>query len=228
MNADFSGVVLSGSVLDVSKTPCTDSREYNNTAILTISNADGGTHNVLTWGSDVAGDPTPPIGDFSSLTFVGNDFSNVAQGQVIDLGKLTFVNGASDVSTIVFGGLLDFSIVGQPAIKDAKTGVNIVTTSNDGTDAQNADFVGFSAIPGTTFNVLEGQTASVDVFGYFTGDQQLVLGTLGSSSGGGFTSGTPERLSGKPSANAGRRRDRRIPSSADGSRRTARSAACRA
>ncbi|HEY2707563.1 MAG TPA: choice-of-anchor K domain-containing protein [Caulobacteraceae bacterium] len=182
VDASFSGILLSGDLVD-GLTGATTLQNNSNTAVFTISNTGGGIHNMLSWGSDATSDHNPPVGDFSTLTFTGKPFSNIAPDQTFDLGTLTYFNGGSDTATLVFGGTLDFSVVRQPTISDAVTGFTISTTSNNGSDAQNADFIGFSAIP-STFNVEEGATASVDVFGHIHGDPQLVLGSIGP--------GTPE------------------------------------
>jgi len=113
----------------------------------------------------------------STLNFDGHFFSGVAPGTVFDMGTITFFNGTSDLSTIIFGATLDLTYVPcgfcapNLPIDNLHIAVPIVTTANTGTDRQNADWVGpFGTPTPLTFNVLEGFSANAELYGEIVGD----------------------------------------------------------
>jgi hypothetical protein len=113
----------------------------------------------------------------STLNFDGHFFSGVAPGTVFDMGTITFFNGTSDLSTIIFGATLDLTYVQcgfcapNLPIDNLHISVPIVTTANTGTDRQNADWVGpFGTPTPLTFNVIEGFSANAELYGMIVGD----------------------------------------------------------
>ena len=116
----------------------------------------------------------------STLNFDGHFFVNVPEGSVFDMGRITFFNGTSDLSTIIFGATLNLTYVPcgfctpNTLIDNLHIAVPIVTTANTGTDAQNADWVGPFGTPATlTFNVLEGFNADAELYAEIVGDPML-------------------------------------------------------
>ncbi len=148
---------------------------------------------TLTWGN---GASAPPV--TSTLSFIGTPFDNEAgsppplPGQPplnsFLLGKFTYTNGASDTDSLIFGATFTLTVTGL----DAQAGqmiatqiihLLIVSTNNDGNDTQNADFVQFPATFTTsnaqpTMNVLEGSTATFDLYVAIVGDPTLELTQL--------------------------------------------------
>jgi hypothetical protein len=113
----------------------------------------------------------------STLNFDGHFFVNVPEGTVFDMGKVTFFNGTSDTTTLIFGATLNLTFVPCGFCGPATTvdslhiSVPIVTTINTGTDLQNADWVGPFGTPAPlTFNVLEGFNANAELYGMIVGD----------------------------------------------------------
>ncbi len=154
----FQNPVLTGNVvaIDGSLTP------FDNTATAVTT---GFASSNVTWGASTTG------GTFSHLLFLGDSFSNVAAGDTFHLGTIIFSNGTSDLNTLIFGAQLNLSTGG--VTDDHVSDLNIVTTANTGLSlARDADFIGFSDFA-STFNVYEGRTASIELFGKIVGDPQL-------------------------------------------------------
>lgn len=115
----------------------------------------------------------------STLNFDGHFFVNVPEGQVFDMGRVTYFNGTSETDTLIFGATLDLTYVpcgfcgppGNTPVDDLRIAVPIVTTINTGNDLQNADWVGpFGTPTPMTFNVLEGFNADAELYGMIVGD----------------------------------------------------------
>jgi hypothetical protein len=116
----------------------------------------------------------------SVLTFTPNSFSNASEGQRIDLGTFSYLNGSSE--HIIYGATLTLSLAG---ITPFVLNVPIITTANTGTRSQNADWVGpISTTSGNvSFNVYEGMTATADLYGTILSDPYLQLTGLALDSG---------------------------------------------
>lgn len=155
-------VVLTGSTLDGATAAPTF---FNNSATGFFSGI--GT-NVFNWGT----------GAFalnqSTLTFVGNTISGQASDQPFSLGTISYTNGTSDLTSLVFGVDLTLSVPGDGSVTPLTSHIKIVTSSNTGTTAQNADFVGFTSFA-ATFNVFESATAFANLNGRFVGDPMIQL-----------------------------------------------------
>jgi hypothetical protein len=173
------------------------------------------TTGTLTWGNGASA----PLAT-STLSFAGTPFFNEAgsplpqNGQPPQnsflLGTFTYTNGASDTDSLIFQATFTLTITGRNVqagqVMDTEIATQvihllIVSTSNDGDDMQNADFVQFPATFTTsnaqpTMNVLEGTTATFDLYGAIIGDPTLELTQLliapGSESSGFVGNGAPE------------------------------------
>ena len=187
----FSNFVLSGNNID-GATGAATFVDNTGTAIFT-----GLGTNDITWGGNFT--PPPGVKNFSELTFVGATVPNVSPGEVFQLGTLTYYNGTSAISSLIFGATFTLSAVlsggGTASITPFTSGLGLVTTTNDGpTPASNADFVTFPTL-GVSFNVLEGDSAQAILFGEIVGDPSLKLTEIliaPGSEGSGFIAKTPE------------------------------------
>jgi len=170
--ASWSDPVLSGNLID-GATGALVAMDNSASAACSIAGCPSGVgftpgSTTLAWGVSPAS---------SSLNFDGH-FFDVAEGTVFDMGKITFFNGTSDTTTLIFGATLTltFEPCGfcSPPVATVNTlqiAVPIVTTINTGTDLQNADWVGPFGTPAPlTFNVLEGFNADAELYGMIVGD----------------------------------------------------------
>ena len=168
------------------------SQHYDNsvTAVKSIS-LDGKT---LQWG---AGSGPPPTA--SILTFTGFTIPLLTSNTTTDLGTLTYTNGASDGSTLIFGALLTLSITNYPSITALNPELVITSTTNFGLNPDNdADIFYFSNVSLDRLGkVFEGQTTTFTLSGKIVGDPMIQLTDLVLSPGqtGGFVTvaaGAPE------------------------------------
>ena len=109
---------------------------------------------------------------FSQLIFLGDSFTNVAPEQIFHIGTIIYTNGTSTLESLIFGAQLHL----LTGVADEHiSNLNIITTQNTGLGARrDSDFIGFSDFS-PTFNVYEGQTSSVELFGSIIGDPMLSL-----------------------------------------------------
>ncbi len=114
---------------------------------------------AFSWGS----------GDPSSLSFAGAAF-DTKPDTVFKLGTLTFHNGTilsgSGADSITFNALLNFDNIPEKNFTLSSV-FNLVNTLNTNDPIASADQVSIGSW-GYTFNVLEGNTASVDVLAKLT------------------------------------------------------------
>jgi len=170
ISGTFLNPVLQGTVVD----PLTGNLTFLNNTTTAVYTGFG--TNAITWGA-----PNPISGP-SSLTFTGHSFSGIAPGQIFDLGTVTYFNGNNFNDGFIFGATLTLAVnstIGgsvDPSVSTLafRSTINHPPAQPPATDAQNADFVRFSAFP-LTFNIFEGHTASAELFGEIVGDPQLVL-----------------------------------------------------
>ena len=158
----FRNPVLTGNIIDGATGAPTF---FNNTATAVFS---GLTTNTFDW----ANGPFPL--NHSTLVFVGSTVNNQASDQPFSLGTITFTNGTSNLDSLVFGVDLILSVLTDPSVTPLTSHINIVTTINSGTNAQNADFIGFNVFS-ATFNVFESATAIASLNGKFVGDPMIQL-----------------------------------------------------
>ena len=185
VNGVFSDAVLTGNVIaiDNSLLPFDNST----TAIFSYFNPQAN-NSTISWGTNPG---------FSFLNFQGASASNVAPDTDFLLGTISYVNGTSDLPTLIFGAKLTLDLGSGIDLKTSQ--VSIVTTQNTGLSAaRDADFVGFSDFP-QTFNVYEGAFSIVNIYGRIVGDPTVTLSSIEIAPGfesGGFVGtgvgGVPE------------------------------------
>ena len=141
--------------------------------------------------------------DASSLNFNGHSFNDIPLNTPFDAIQLTYFNGTSDLTSIIFGATLNltFSMSSGSQIDPLAIPIQIVTTANTGTDAQNADWVGpFGTSTPQTLNVFEGENANAELWGEFVGDPGFVPTLLISSDANSFIgNGSPVSAVPEPS-----------------------------
>jgi hypothetical protein len=170
---------------------------FDNTATAQyhINNSpDGSFGSALTWGIRGVGGPQP----FSVLNFFGATLTGVPANSPVSLGRITFLNGTSDLNSLIFGAKLILSIKNDLSVDPLAANVTIVTTENTGFDANfDADYFYFDVLFPKTFNVYEGTNATIDVFGQFVGDPQIQLTNIlliPGETGGFIGNGTPQPI----------------------------------
>jgi PEP-CTERM motif len=114
----------------------------------------------------------------STLTLNGHAFVNVPLNTPFDAVGFSFFNGTSDLSTIIFGATLNLTFVDfshtNTLADPLSIPIQIVTTANTGTDAQNADWVGpFGTSTAQTMNVFENANGQAELWGMFVSDPQF-------------------------------------------------------
>jgi PEP-CTERM motif-containing protein len=137
------------------------------------------TGSKLQWGSDASVDPSE---QFSELIFFGAPIpANIHQP--FEAGVITFLNGTSDLTSLIFGASLSlYDDVVSPQTYLGTDTVIITTTSNLGADlGQDADYINIcgngSNICGSSIEAYEdsegGTGVTADLTGQIVGDPQL-------------------------------------------------------
>ena len=181
-------------------------RDNTGTAVTTGIGTDS-----ITWGAC----PVVPIdGDIScgdnggaprssALSFSGESFAGVAPGTPFRLGTFTFTNGTSRPWSSIFGVTtqIDVALTGSSETVEPKLITTQLWATSNRTPghplydpltspAWNADFVYFIA-EDISFNVLEGATATADLFGVIVGDPYVELTELRVTQGDGYIGSGP-------------------------------------
>jgi hypothetical protein len=169
----WSNPVLVGSVLDaVTSVPTF----YNDASSAVYDTGAAGSSTTVRWGAYPASD-NPPVGTIpaSSVTFTGTNAIPPSKATApFSIGSLSYTNGSSVTGTGIFGATLNLYAVGNSTtVPLGSINFQFTATSNDGTDAQNADYLNVSGIPGS-FNVYEGATATGAINGTIVGDPMFV------------------------------------------------------
>jgi hypothetical protein len=146
----------------------------------------------LTWGSFAA---QPNIG-FSILTFFGGQVP-VNFNQQFQVGTFTYLNGTSDLNTLIFGATISFyDNLGNTSTFLASDNIVINTTSNVGPTIQDdADYINIcgnnSFICLKSINAIEefenGVGLTVNLFGSIVGDPVLQLNNVALAPGQNIT-----------------------------------------
>ncbi len=187
----FSNPILTGNVINTDGTPLF---EDNTTTAFYVFTPLSASNDTITWGNSTT--TTPPV--FSFLNFVGATYTNEPLNTPFLLGTISYLNGSSDLDTLIFGATLTMDLGNGIDLKT--TNISIDTTANTGLSAaRDADFVSFSGLP-NTFNVVEGQQATADIYGEIVGDPSVTLTQFAldpnSAAGAGFigngVGGVPE------------------------------------
>ncbi len=174
VNGHFSDAVLSGNIIAIDGS----SVFFDNSATAAFGYTTlSPSNDTITWGNSTTG-ANP---GFSFLNFQGADFSDQAPDTQFKLGTITYLNGTSDLNTLIFGARLTLDLGSGITVKT--TDISIVTTQNTGlSQRRDADFIGFSDFP-QTFNVFEGQFSIVDIFGQIVGDPTVTLNGIAVTEG---------------------------------------------
>jgi hypothetical protein len=148
---------------------------FDNTGRATVT-ANGGT---LTWGSLAGGGS----GSFSVLNFFGSTVP--ASGNIdtvpFQIGTITFSNGTSDLTSLIFGAKLSFYVTSaSPQNLIGTDNVVITTTSNLGNSiSQDADYINIcgpgSNICGLSISAFENSASTANLFGTIVGDPVLTI-----------------------------------------------------
>ncbi len=155
----------------------------------------GGGTSSISWGG------TSQVGfTQSTLTFAGTSFA-FARGcdpeaefgcTTFKLGTLTYYNGTSDSGTLLYGADLDLEVsnafvgLNTPVdIGGATLSLGFLSTVNTGlSPARDADFLTFNDLA-TTFNVVEGGTATIDLYAVIIGDPNMFFDHIDNAQGDG-------------------------------------------
>jgi hypothetical protein len=194
----WSNPVFAGAVADGATGALTFQNNTGSSVFAITSN-----NTTISWGTFSANGITSPPGQpnpagcallaptpcQSTITFTGG---TVPANPTIpfQIGTITYTNGSSNLDSLIFGATLTFFISSSPNPIGSDF-VNFAGTSNNGTPAQNADYITFSGLAGTSFNVFEGATATGNLIGFI--DDLVLTGiTLDpSQSGNGFIGNSP-------------------------------------
>ncbi len=145
-------------------------QDWTSTAVYDLGGSLPANSVTLTWGANPGATSPPPA--FSSLTFTGDVIpDDGSKGSTpFNLGSIAYSNGTSQNGTGIFGATLVFyARSGANNIPIGSDFVALSATLNDGTDAQNADYLNFQGT-NASFNVYEGATATGQLQGVIVGD----------------------------------------------------------
>jgi PEP-CTERM motif len=169
VNGHFDNAVLSGNVVAIDRSLVF--LDNSATAVFfrtTLSPS----NDTITWGNNPAS---------SFLNFVGADFSNVAPDTPFLLGHISYLNGTSNLASLIFGATLHLDL--GSGITPKTSLINIVTTQNTGLSPErDSDFIGFSDLP-QTFNVFENGFSIVNIYGQVVGDPEVSLTSIAVADG---------------------------------------------
>jgi hypothetical protein len=197
----FTGPVLTGRSIN---TDGTLTAVYDNTLSAVYS---GMGTNAVQWGDCPAVIIDPVTGAdsgcganngvarFSALSFTGTAFSNVAANTDFLLGTLTYSNGTSRSTTVIFGLTAEISIaLSGGGVVDPKVAAGELWGTLNANDPANpnrdADFVYFPFLL-VSFNVLEGSTSTANVYGRIVGDPYLEVTRLEATDANGYVGNGP-------------------------------------
>jgi hypothetical protein len=192
--ATFGGVVTAGSIAN---DPVAGQNTYLNNATSAIYNINNGvvSNNLVSsnmnWGSYSEANPTGFLPD-SVLVFVGNTIPSTHATTAFNLGSLTFLNGTSDLPTLIFGATMNFyaGSVSSGNFLGSDT-IVITTTSNifgvpGGLTNGDDDYINvcgpLSGICGTSIEAVEssegGTGVVVNLTGTIVGDPMLNISSV--------------------------------------------------
>jgi hypothetical protein len=206
----FSNPVLMGLVQNDPSLGLQTQVDNTNTAVWAINNSTDptlagnppvqATGSALTWGV-LTGSSGPTT--FSTVEFFGAQIPANPGGNPFQIGEITFINGTSDIPSIIFGATLSFydNSVSQANFLGSDH-VVITTTQNIGTQAQDADYLSICGNNSSICNMsieayeaTEGGTGlTVNLIGTIVGDPMLALTNVTlapNQSTGGFIGNDP-------------------------------------
>jgi hypothetical protein len=189
--AVFSNPVYFGNLLDEPGPGQTTFADNSSTAPASTFITNGMTQSTLQWGTgpDLG---IPASDQYSQLTFTGATNLPQSSSVPLDIGKITYLNGTSDLDSIIFGATISFYFNSvAPANLAATDEVVISTTANQysGTGLSlselqaDADYINIcgnsSNICATSIEAFEdsegGVGETVDLYGTFSVDPNLTL-----------------------------------------------------
>lgn len=184
IDATFSNPVFQGSYLNTAQVPVY--LDTTSTAVVSIVN--NGNSAEIIFGDNSSGSGAP-----STINFFGSTFVDQAGNQEFNLGTLTYSNGASSLTSLIYGATLTLSVENDPSILPVSVDFRITTTQNGGFSAYlDADYITFPSPINVQFHVYEGAGATADVIGGIFGDPYLGVTSLANPSGGGTLTAVPE------------------------------------
>jgi len=191
--ATFSNPVLAGTIAN---DPVAGSNTYlDNTSTAAYNINNGTSSSNMNWGTYAESNP----GDFltdSVLVFVGSTIPSTPSS-AFNIGSLTFLNGTSDLNTLIFGVTMNFyaGSVSTASFLGSDT-IVITTTSNvfgvpGGLTSGDDDYVNicgtFSGICGTSIEAVEssegGTGVVVNLSGVIAGDPTLTISSAALAAG---------------------------------------------
>ena len=116
---------------------------------------------------------------FSSVRFTGGSIPATHGSVPFAIGGISFTNGASAANTSIFGATLNlYASNGFATVFIGSVVVDLTGTVNDGTLAQNADFLNFSGLAGVSLEAFEGATVDASLIGEVIGDPFTILTSI--------------------------------------------------
>lgn len=190
----FSNPILAGQLVNDPAVGTSVAADNTGTAVYSINSANSGSS--LTWGNDPG---TTGFTTYSELQFFGNQIPSNSHSS-FSVGTITFNNGTSSLTSIIFGATLSFyDNTVSSATYLGSDNVIITTTSNVvGTLAGDADYINIcgngSNICATSIEAFEssegGTGLTVNLTGTVVGDPTLQLTSVALAPGQPSTAGT--------------------------------------
>ena len=159
--------------------------DTSTSASYSLGGATPGSPTTITWGANTCSPCTAPIS--SSATFTGDVIPAGYDSEVFPIGSFNYTNGSSVNGSEIFGATLVLYAV-DPTLGNIPIGsvdFKFTATVNDGTAVQNADYLNVEGIS-TSFNVLEGDSASASLYGIIDGFEPEYFQLDPGQTGGGF------------------------------------------
>jgi hypothetical protein len=208
--ATFSNPIFAGSVANDPVAGASTYMDNTSTAVYNINN--GTTSSNMNWGS-YSGNASGFLPD-SVLVFVGNTIPSTASTTAFSVGSLTYLNGTSDLDTLLFGATINFYAGSVSTGNFLGSDTMVFTTTNNifgvpgGLANGDDDYVNicgtFSSICGTSIEAVEssegGTGVVVNLMGTIVGDPTLNLSSV--SLAGGQNSTTNGFLGADPAIGA--------------------------
>jgi hypothetical protein len=121
----------------------------------------------------------------STVAFVGGTIPAIMDSP-FRLGAISYTNGSSASNSAIFGATLNlYASDGFSETPLGSIAVQFNYTTNDGTAAQNSDYLTFTGLSNQSFNVYEQATASGFLNGVIVGDPTVSLTSLALAPGQG-------------------------------------------
>jgi len=157
ISAHFENPTLTGAVSN----PTT---YFNNTNTASYNASGGGATSTFRWGSS----------GYSSLNFFANQDVQVNHDEPFSFGTITYYNGTSDLSSLVFGVNLVLEFIGSPTVSTLTIPISIGTTSNIGDANSSADYISFGSSVPLSFFVYENLGATAILTGSIVGNPHMI------------------------------------------------------